>query len=139
MNVYLGIKFYADNRNRPAIEQTSQVLVACGAETVICIRRDVENWGELTFSPHTLMTKTFEAIRSCSLVVIDLTEKGVGLGIEAGYAHAHGIPVITIAREGSDISTTLAGISSHVYPFRDIVDLQTFFASLRWSAPPENA
>lgn len=122
MRVYLGIKFHPDNRNRPAIERISQALASCGVDT-LCMRRDLEKWGELTFSPQALMAKTFEAIRSCELAVIDLTEKGVGLGIEAGFAHAQGIPVVTIAREGSDISTTLAGISSQVYLYRDSEDL----------------
>jgi len=30
-------------------------------------------------------------------MVVDLTEKGVGVGIEAGYARARGIPIVTIA------------------------------------------
>lgn len=129
VKVYLGIKFHPDNRNRPAIEMITQALASCGVETV-CMRRDLEQWGELTFSPQELMARTFEAIRACRLAVIDLTEKGVGLGIEAGFAHAHGIPVVTIAREGSDISTTLTGISSHIYLYRGAADLEAFFAKL---------
>jgi nucleoside 2-deoxyribosyltransferase len=34
------------------------------------------------------MRLTFEKIDICDLVIIDLTEKSVGLGIEAGYAYA---------------------------------------------------
>ena len=77
MKAYLGIKFHPDNRNRDTIETVSQALESCGFETV-CIRRDVEKWGAVHLSPHELMTRTFEVIRSCHLVVIDLTEKGVG-------------------------------------------------------------
>jgi hypothetical protein len=40
--------------------------------------------------------------------------KGVGLGIEAGFAFARGIPVLAAARAGSDISATLQGISARV-------------------------
>ena len=80
------------------------------------------------------MTKAFEAIRSCQLVVIELTEKGVGLGIEAGYAYAQGIPIITIAQKGCDISTTLAGISESVYRYSDFADLNRFFLRTEWRA-----
>ena len=73
------------------------------------------------------MKETFEIIRSCQLVVIDLSEKGVGLGIESGYAYARAIPVITIARDGSDISDTLRGISQEVYLYKNMVDLREFF------------
>jgi nucleoside 2-deoxyribosyltransferase len=130
MKAYLGIKFHPDNRNRDMIDLISQVLGSCGFETV-CIRRDIEKWGDVHLSPDELMAKTFEVICSCQLTVIDLTEKGVGLGIEAGYAYAQRIPVITIAREGSDISSTLQGISRDVYLYRNAGDLSRFFSRLR--------
>lgn len=76
------------------------------------------------------MQKTFEVIQSCNLVVVDLTEKGVGLGIEAGYAHATGIPVVTIARSGSDISQTLAGISRDMWFYEKIEELRPRFKSM---------
>jgi nucleoside 2-deoxyribosyltransferase len=132
MKVYLGIKFHPDNRNRDRIDLLSQVLDSCGFETV-CMRRDIEQWGDVHFSAHELMTKTFEAIRSCHLTVIELTEKGVGLSIEAGYAYAQHIPVITIARAGSDISSTLQGISRDIYLYRSAADLRRFFSRLKGS------
>jgi nucleoside 2-deoxyribosyltransferase len=129
MKAYLGIKFHPDDRNRETIELLSQTLASCGFET-LCVRRDLERWGAVAMSPQQLMTRTFEIIRACHLVVIDLTEKGVGLGIEAGYAYAQMIPVITIAREGSDISDTLRGISQGVYYYRIPADLRGCFMRL---------
>lgn len=70
------------------------------------------------------MKITFDSIDTCNLVIIDLTEKGVGLGIEAGYAYAKGIPIITIAKNGSDISETLEGISNKVLFYNKIEDLE---------------
>lgn len=138
MKAYLGIKFHPDNRNRDTIETVSQAIESCGFET-ICIRRDVEKWGAVHLSSHELMTRTFEVIRSCHLVVIDLTEKGVGLGIEAGYAYAWSIPVVAIARGGSDISTTLRGISKEVGLYETSHDLREFFKGLRiWGAGQQN-
>lgn len=129
MRAYIGIKFHPDDRNRETIELVSQVLNSCGFETV-CVRRDLEQWGAVTFSPKELMVKTFEIIRACHLVVIDLTEKGVGLGIEAGYAYAQAIPVIAIARDGSDISDTLRGISQAVHFYRVVPDLREVFTQV---------
>lgn len=68
-----------------------------------CIVRDTEQWGLVKLKPHELLKTTFEEIDSCNIMIIDLSEKGVGLGIEAGYAFANGIPIITIAEEASDI------------------------------------
>jgi len=129
MRTYLGAKYHSDDRNRGTIESISAVLTICGFQTY-CVRRDLEVWGAVALSPQELMTKTFEAIRTCELTVIDLTEKGVGLGIEAGYAYAHAIPIITIAQEGSDVSGTLRGISRAVYLYKKPADLQVPFSRL---------
>ncbi len=110
MQAYLAIKYHADQRNRPAIEAISRILAQHDVETV-CIVRDLERWGERTFPPRELMLHSFAALEASDLLLLDLTEKGVGVGIEAGYAHARGIPIVTIAQEGADISDTLRGIS----------------------------
>ena len=123
---YLGIKFYADQRNRSLIEMITDALSQADWTTHVIVR-DLENWGDVQFDPQTLMARTFAVIEASDIAVIDLTEKGVGLGIEAGYAFAKGIPVITIARDGADISTTLRGISQEVCLYRNEADIISFF------------
>lgn len=123
MKAYIGIKYYEDFRNRNIIEKISLVLENRGYETS-CIVRDTEQWGLVRLEPHELMKATFDEIDSCDIVIIDLSEKGVGLGIEAGYAFAKGIPIITIAEEASDISTTMQGISRQVITYRDIDEIE---------------
>jgi len=85
-----------------------------------CIILDKEKWGAVTISPKELMESAFKEIDSCNIVVVDISEKGVGLGIESGYAYAKGIPVFIIAKKGSEISNTMVGISeekwcNHIY------------------------
>jgi nucleoside 2-deoxyribosyltransferase len=123
MKAYIAIKYHADNRNRECIEAIAAALEERDYQTV-CIVRDVEDWGRAQLSPEALMVRSFEEIDSSDLVVVDLTEKGVGLGIEAGYAHARGIPVVTIARQGADISQTLQGISHQVLWYEGWDDLK---------------
>jgi nucleoside 2-deoxyribosyltransferase len=122
MRAYIAIKYHEDNSNRPRIEAIARALEACGFETV-CIARDVEGWGEVDLSSHELMVRTFLAIDGCDLVIVDLTEKGVGVGIEAGYAYAQGKQILTIAQRGSDISATLRGISTAVLLYDRTTDL----------------
>jgi len=123
MKAYIGIKYHEDYSNKIVIDEISSVLEQKGYET-ICIVRDMKNEGETKYTPWELMKLTFEKIDGCDLVVIDLTEKGVGLGIEAGYAYAKGIPIITIAKKGSDISETLAGISKEIIFYNNIEDVE---------------
>ncbi len=123
MRAYFAIKYHEDQQNREVIEQISDRLAAHGVETV-CIARDVEKWGAVELDPEALMTTSFAEIDACDLVIIELSEKGVGLGIEAGYAYARQLPIITLARRGADISTTLRGISTLVfrYPSYEALD-----------------
>lgn len=126
MKAYIAIKYYPNNQNRPLIEQISNALEQNGFDTV-CVVRDLENWGQLHFAPQDLMQRSFEEIDASDLVVIELTEKGVGLGIEAGYAWAKQIPIVTIAKKGADISTTLQGISQRVFWYDEFDDVAGFF------------
>lgn len=122
MKIYLAIKYHADQRNRQVIENITAALTAQGHE-LFCLVRDLEQWGAVTFPPDQLMQHTFQMIAAADVVLVDLTEKGVGLGIEAGYAHAHNIPVVTIAQTGADISATLRGISTTVFCYNDYTEL----------------
>ncbi len=122
MKLYLAIKYHADQRNRDAIEAITAVLAAQG-HTTHCVARDVEQWGAVTLPAAELMRHSFDAILGADVVLVELGEKGVGLGIEAGYAHAQGIPVVTIAPVGADISETLRGISSQLFFYQAYADL----------------
>ena len=129
MRAYLGIKYHADNRNQAVVEALSAALADCGVATS-CVARDLERWGAVRFEARDLMRRTFDLIEGCDFVVTELSEKGVGLGIEAGYAYARKVPVVTVAKRGSDISETLKGISSHVLLYEEVSDLSPIFADL---------
>ena len=120
--VFLSIKYHEDAGNRQVVEALSSAIEQAGWKTV-CIARDIERWGDMHFAPRELMGLTFEEIEASDLVAIELSEKGVGLGIEAGYAHARAKPIVTIARKGSDISTTLEGVSDDVLLYRTMEEV----------------
>lgn len=129
MRAYIGIKYHEDYSNKLIVDRISSILEKKGYET-ICVVRDIESNQQTEYSPHELMKLTFEKINICDLVLIELTEKGVGLGIEAGYAYAKEIPIVTIAKTGSDISETLVGISNKILFYDDIEDIEVQLNSL---------
>lgn len=108
----------------------ADALRAAGVEAV-CIARDVEQWGRYKFDARELMARTFAKIDACDLAIVDLTEKGVGVGIEAGYARAKNIPIVAIAQSGADISETLRGIARAVFWYAGADDLARFFRRMR--------
>ena len=128
MKAYLAIKFYEDGRNRDQIEGITAVLSQQNIDTV-CVIRDLEKWGQVKFSADVLMQKSFHEIDQSDMIIVELSEKGVGLGIEAGYAFAKGIPIITIARTGSDISETLRGISHKIFFYESYDQLAEVFGT----------
>jgi len=122
MKAVLAIKFKEDYSDKEKIKSISNVLSSVGIETAVMVR-DYEKWGEVLFTPQELMNKTFEVIDSAEILITEFSEKGVGLGIEAGYAFAKGKPIIVIAKEGSDISSTLRGISRTVIFYNSIEEI----------------
>ena len=116
--VYLAIKFHADHRNRDLVDRISAVFEKHGLATV-CVARDFEQWGQVSFDAHDLMQRALEAIHRSAAVVVEFTEKGVGLGIEAGYAAALDIPVFVLLRPEAEVSNTLDGISTDVFRYAD--------------------
>ena len=130
MKAYIAIKYYANLENKELIEKISNALKINKIKSC-CIIRDIEKWGRKTFSVEELMNMSFKEIEKSDFIIVDLSEKGVGLGIEAGYAYAKGVPIITIAKQGSDISNTLKGISKEIYFYEESSDLVNYFKSLK--------
>ena len=133
MKAYLAVKYHPDQRNRERIERVCAAMDAAGIESA-CVVRDLECWGEIRFEPDDLMRASLALLDRCDVVVVELSEKGVGVGIEAGYAYAKGIPVITVAQAGADISDTLRGISSGAFSYRDETELKDFISRQLFSA-----
>jgi len=128
--LYYGVKYYADGHNRAVTERRLENLESLGFTTRFALR-DLEDWGRVELEPAELMRSTLQLIDESDLVVLDLSEKGVGLGIEAGYARARAKPVITIVTKGKEISATLQGISEQAYVYDSEDGLGEFFSTLR--------
>lgn len=126
---FLAVKFHADHQNKLLIEAISDLLQDTGWHTTIIVR-DFEDWGAIQFTPHELMQHSFKSIQQSDVVIIEASEKGVGVGVEAGYAHAYHIPLIVIAQTGTQISTSLLGIADSVHFYDQVQDLYTVFSSL---------
>ncbi|MEJ0053370.1 MAG: nucleoside 2-deoxyribosyltransferase [bacterium] len=123
MKAYAGFKFKEDYSDRAFIESICRAIESAGIKTVVMVR-DYEGWGQTRIAPGDMMPIAFRAIDDCDIVIIEFSEKGTGLGIEAGYAYAKGKPVLVIAREGAEISETLEGIASRVMFYRKPEDIQ---------------
>lgn len=120
---YFGIKYYNDNRNKAEIDSIAAILRDDGIDT-LCMARDVEKWGDVQLSPQILMKITFQEIDKSDFVILEMTEKGVGLGIEAGYAAAKGKPLIILTKKKHELSETMQGIADAVISYSQPEDIK---------------
>ena len=114
MKAFLSIKFRGDNRNRQEVEKILAVLERLGFE-VFCFVRDAENWGVNYFEPAVMMKLTFAQIDESDILIANVTDWPIGVGVEAGYAFARGIPVVCICNEDKKLANTVAGIAKYVF------------------------
>lgn len=121
-NAFLSIKFHENCNNRRLIENICKEFEKIGINVRV-ITKDFEKWGKVKFKPEELMRITFEEINKSDMLIVELSEKGVGLGIEAGYAYSKHKPIFILAKEGSDISITIKSISNQVILYNDIQEI----------------
>lgn len=67
--------------------------------------------------------------KSCCLLA-ETTDKGIGIGIEAGYAKAQGKPVVYIRKVEASHSTTMSGMSDYHVLYQDTKDLSEQLSSV---------
>ena len=122
MRAFLSIKFWGDDRNRQDVEGVISAIEKASLE-VYCFRRDAEKWGETEFEPEETMNTTFNEIRQSDFLIADVDDWPIGVGVEAGYAYAKGIPVICICSVDKKVANTIAGLADHVVRYQNSSDM----------------
>lgn len=129
MKLYLGIKYHEDMSNRIHIEHICKVAEEENIQ-IVCVHRDIEKWSNAFLPINELMSKTFKIIENSDAVLIEFSEKGVGLGIEAGFAVARNIPVYVLLQKGKEISSTLKGICEQYFEYETDEDIRNILKLL---------
>jgi nucleoside 2-deoxyribosyltransferase len=71
-----------------------------------------------------MMEQAMADIGNSDLLIAEVSDKGIGVGIEVGYAKAKGKPVIYARQKTADHSTTVSGISDYQIVYDDADDLK---------------
>ncbi len=66
-----------------------------------------------------MMKIAFEEIDKSSFLIVELTKKAIGVGIEVGYAFAKRKPIIYIKRKNANHSTTVGGCSNYIIEYEN--------------------
>ncbi len=84
----------------------------------------IENYQFTVEQEKEMMQKALEDIDNSWCLFAETTDKGIGIGIEAGYAKAKGKPVIYLRHINAEHSTTLSGIADFAIIYSDLNDLK---------------
>ena len=76
-----------------------------------------------------MMEQAFAEIDKADLLIAEVSDKAIGIGVEAGYAKAKNKPVVYIRNEDAEHSTTVAGTSDYVIIYEDAEDLKNQLAA----------
>lgn len=71
-----------------------------------------------------MMEQAMADMDNCDLLIAETSDKGIGIGIEVGYAKAKGKPVIYLRQQTAAHSTTVSGISDFKIIYQDTDDLR---------------
>ena len=88
----------------------------------------VDNYKFDSTQEREMMQQAMTDIDNCDLLIAEVSDKAIGIGIEVGYAKAKNKPVIYIRKKEAEHSTTVSGISDFQIFYSDINDLQNQLA-----------
>lgn len=71
-----------------------------------------------------MMEQAVNDIDNCQILIAEVSEKGIGIGVEVGYAKALGKTIIYMRNTNSEHSTTVSGISDYQIVYKDLNDLK---------------
>jgi nucleoside 2-deoxyribosyltransferase len=122
LDAFLGIKFHPDNRNQQLIEKIVDTLKTRSIYAKVFVK-DIEDYGKHKIKSSQIMPITLLEIKKADIFIAECTEKGVGVGIEAGIAYASGLPVYVIAKKGSRVSDNMKRIAKQIIFYKDTKEI----------------
>lgn len=122
MRFFIGIKYDKSGDNRFFVEQLMEELVNRGHSIEVLSTNSVAGPTSEEGTAE-LMQSSFSRIDESDALIIEFSRKGVGLGIEAGYAYAIGKPVYVIAFSDSTIPKTLSSIATEIVYYKNLDEL----------------
>jgi len=120
MKAYISVSF----SNRKSIDQQITAITDTLAAFKISSFVFVDNYKFELTQERELMKQAMHDLDNCDILLAETSEKGIGIGIEVGYAKAKGKTVIYLRQKDKEHSTTVSGISDFQIVYLDTADLQ---------------
>lgn len=118
---YLGISQSKRKQLEVEVQQIKEALQTCNMHIQIFVDDYVYQPGQ----DEQMMQAAFRQIEAADLLIVELSHKAIGVGVEVGFAYAKKIPIIYLKHQSAKWSTTVGGCASHVIEYDHPVDLKT--------------
>lgn len=129
MNAYVSAKFEGDD-NEETVNALCTAVERAGF-LVHCTNRDFDDFGRQERELEELIPYIEDAIERTDVVILDLTDKGVGLGVEAGFAAALQKPIVAVLHEDADPPTTIQLLAKRIVTYQGFEDLTHQLSNLK--------
>ena len=119
MKAYISVSYNNRKNAGEVLHAIAEVLQKAGITPFVFV--DVYSFSAA--EEKEMMAQALRHIDSCDLLIAEVSEKAIGIGVEAGYAKAKGKPVIYIRNSNASHSTTLSGVSDYPVIYDNTEDL----------------
>jgi 2'-deoxynucleoside 5'-phosphate N-hydrolase len=118
MKVFIAVSYEGKERLSKEIDTLEEACRQAGFEFITYVRKQITAQDEKK-----LMDTTFSEITTSDIIIAEVSEKVIGVGIEIGYAKALNKKIIYIHSADSERSTTVGGTANIEITYSDYKDL----------------
>ena len=109
LTAYLGIS----KSNRVHFDKEIESIRKCLSVYSVDLEVFVDKYDFTTEQEQEMMDLAFDEIEKCNIMLVEVSKKAIGVGVEAGYAKARAKPIIYLRRKDTSYSTTIGGTSDY--------------------------
>lgn len=120
MKAYISVSY----KNRKSVDSEIEEIIQTLRESSISSLVFVDRYRFELEQEREMMKTAMSEIDSCDLLIAEVSDKGIGIGVEVGYAKAKGKPVVYLRHQNAEHSTTVSGVSDFQVIYSDITDLK---------------
>jgi nucleoside 2-deoxyribosyltransferase len=120
MTAYISVSYSKRKSLDPALTAIAETLHGFNIDPFIFV-------DHYQFDPaqeQAMMQQAMADIERAYILIAETSDKGIGIGIEVGYAKAKNKPVIYLRQTNAEHSTTVSGISDFRIIYDDVIDLK---------------
>lgn len=120
MRAYISVSF----SKRKSVDEEITAIMDILKKFKISSLVFVDDYKFFLSAEEQMMDQAMYEIEKCDLLIAETSNKGIGIGIEAGYAKAKGKTVFYLRNRDAAHSTTVSGISDYRIVYSDTNDLR---------------